>query len=261
LSPSENIALNNYAKIFQSSGEYSKENLERHIDRFRDLDKMLPSSSSTFHLISNTDTGGIEFISKNFSRVTGLEPKDFLEGGAAAYMSRIHPGELHLWLRLMADLMQFYETNYSASDLKRLDFQYNYRFKTGSGKFSNLIVNQVNLLADKKGKPVVNIGSFTLLGSNEHLPVCASVRYLNRKNQYVSVFTKNYNPERIIESITSRERDVVRLLSMGFSNLEIATKLCISHHTVKTHRKNLMAKTGARNSIALVATFVKKGLI
>jgi len=49
------------------------------------------------------------------------------------------------------------------------------------------------------------------------------------------------------EKLTEREKDVLKLLLKGFSNKEVADKLIISPHTVITHRKNIIEKTGIRS--------------
>jgi len=49
------------------------------------------------------------------------------------------------------------------------------------------------------------------------------------------------------EKLTDREKDVLKLLLKGMSNKEVADKLIISPHTVITHRKNIIEKTGIRS--------------
>jgi DNA-binding CsgD family transcriptional regulator len=51
---------------------------------------------------------------------------------------------------------------------------------------------------------------------------------------------------------TFKEKEVLALISMGLTTKEIAGKLNISHHTVETHRKNLLRKSEAKNSAQLV---------
>jgi two-component system nitrate/nitrite response regulator NarL len=48
-------------------------------------------------------------------------------------------------------------------------------------------------------------------------------------------------------AITRRERDVLELVSAGFSNREIAAKLFVSENTVKTHLRNIMDKYHFKN--------------
>lgn len=47
--------------------------------------------------------------------------------------------------------------------------------------------------------------------------------------------------------LSSREVEILQLLKDGYSNKEVSQKLFLSELTVKTHRKNIMAKMGARN--------------
>lgn len=52
-------------------------------------------------------------------------------------------------------------------------------------------------------------------------------------------------------SLTLREQEVVALLGQGLANKQIAAKLLISTHTVKTHVRSAMEKTGLRTRILL----------
>lgn len=49
-----------------------------------------------------------------------------------------------------------------------------------------------------------------------------------------------------------REIEIIKLLSKGFTSNEIAEKLFISEHTVKTHRKNILRKTDLKNTSQLM---------
>lgn len=63
------------------------------------------------------------------------------------------------------------------------------------------------------------------------------------------------------ETLTSREREILKLIAEGFKNKEIASDLCISVKTVEKHRANLMEKLDLHNVSALTAYAIKKGLI
>jgi DNA-binding NarL/FixJ family response regulator len=52
--------------------------------------------------------------------------------------------------------------------------------------------------------------------------------------------------------LTEREREIIRLIALERTNGEIAAALFISEDTVKTHRKNLMAKLNVRSVAGLV---------
>jgi DNA-binding CsgD family transcriptional regulator len=52
--------------------------------------------------------------------------------------------------------------------------------------------------------------------------------------------------------LTTKEKTVLSLVSSGLTTKQIANVLSISHHTVESHRKNLLRKCGAKNSAELV---------
>ena len=55
-----------------------------------------------------------------------------------------------------------------------------------------------------------------------------------------------------LEKLTKRERTIIHLISQGAKNKDVAEKLHISDHTVKTHLYSAFRKTNARNRIELV---------
>ena len=63
------------------------------------------------------------------------------------------------------------------------------------------------------------------------------------------------------ETLTRREREILKLIAEGHKNKEIADLLCISVKTVGKHRANLMEKLGLHNVAALTALAAEKGLI
>ncbi|MEY5027251.1 MAG: hypothetical protein RLZZ244_2779 [Verrucomicrobiota bacterium] len=63
------------------------------------------------------------------------------------------------------------------------------------------------------------------------------------------------------EELTSREKEVVRLLVLGRSNKEIAVELGISAATVKLHVGNLLQKLGALDRLQAATIAIKRGLV
>jgi len=63
------------------------------------------------------------------------------------------------------------------------------------------------------------------------------------------------------EQLTDREIDILRELVKGFTNKEIADKLNISIHTVITHRKNIMDKTGIKSLSGLAIYAITMNII
>jgi len=66
---------------------------------------------------------------------------------------------------------------------------------------------------------------------------------------------------RLLDALTEREREVLRLVGQGFSNEEIARELVVSPLTAKTHVSRIMAKLGARDRVRLVVLAYETGLV
>ena len=63
------------------------------------------------------------------------------------------------------------------------------------------------------------------------------------------------------ETLTHREREILKLIAEGYKNKEIADDLCISVKTVEKHRANIMEKLGLHNVQALTTFAIEKGLV
>ena len=74
-------------------------------------------------------------------------------------------------------------------------------------------------------------------------------------------FRKKDNHHNITPVLTSREKDVLRLLAEDLTGIEIAKKLNISHHTVDAHRKNMLSKFNVRTTVGLVKLAIERGLL
>ncbi len=61
--------------------------------------------------------------------------------------------------------------------------------------------------------------------------------------------------------LTTREQELLKLIVNGYTNQEIADKVFLSVETIKTYRKNLIQKLGAKNSMILVKIALEKKLI
>jgi len=72
---------------------------------------------------------------------------------------------------------------------------------------------------------------------------------------------KRAKPLSAWETLTQREREILKLIAEGYKNKEIAEYLCISFKTVEKHRANLMKKLDLHNVQTLTALALEKGLI
>lgn len=63
------------------------------------------------------------------------------------------------------------------------------------------------------------------------------------------------------DTLTQREREVLKLVGEGYKNKEIGDYLCISVKTVEKHRANIMQKLDLHTASALTSYAVERGLV
>ncbi len=65
----------------------------------------------------------------------------------------------------------------------------------------------------------------------------------------------------LYDSLSLREKEVLRYILNGSTNKQIAENLCVSISTVKSHRSSLMKKLGVNNVTSLAKLAAKKGFM
>ena len=93
-----------------------------------------------------------------------------------------------------------------------------------------------------------------------------AIRQVMESGTYITDSTSRLVMESFMErnknsQISPREKEIIQLLSDGFTTKKIAEKLFISPHTVETHRQNILLKLGLKNTAELIKYSIQKGLV
>ncbi len=75
-----------------------------------------------------------------------------------------------------------------------------------------------------------------------------------------STFHQYKQKSPLVEELTSREKEIIKYISQGFTNIQIGEKLFISPRTVDTHRTNIMRKIDVHNVASLIRFAFQNGL-
>ncbi len=244
--------LNIYDEVFDSYHELTQGTIKLHMDKFMELDQILPPSLS-FFIITNTTLNQFPFVSKNFEANLGLDPKLMSSVGAPYWLSHFHPDDLPIWVNMLGDLMTYTMTHIAPDKRMNLSYTWNFRLRTSNSNYVNLFEHQSPLLLDSSGKPIVGVGHLTIIGEDSPMPIKASIKSLNEQNEYETVYVKNYSQLALSDELTNRENDIIRLLAMKKTSKEIGTALHISSHTVDTHRRNILKKLSLSSTGELIA--------
>ena len=106
-----------------------------------------------------------------------------------------------------------------------------------------------------------------MLKSEKNADFGAAIRQLYQQGHYFSpevakdlaVSIRKHSKDSV--TLSQREQEVLECLYKGSSTKEIAEELFISHHTVESHRKNLIHKFEAKNSVHLIYLALQKGFL
>ena len=95
------------------------------------------------------------------------------------------------------------------------------------------------------------LGVIRVLGKSFTIQINLEVSDIN---EAVFLIRKKLNKQVEInhQKLSIREIEVFGLIMQGFTNHEIAKKLFISYETVRSHRKNILEKSGAKNTASLI---------
>lgn len=83
-------------------------------------------------------------------------------------------------------------------------------------------------------------------------------------SQLVNIISEFFSKNKLDETddeLTIREKEVLRLIALGFTNKTIAEKLFISAHTVISHRKNITEKLGIKSIPGLTVYAIIQNIV
>ncbi len=237
-----------YNFIFES---YDKPSLEKHIEKIIEMDRFLPYSS-TFFCITNTQDLTFEYVSKNYKASLGLDPNELKEKGMRYFWSRIHPEDIEFWLQALNSLMKFTLSEIPKEKRQDASYTWNFRFKNAQNVYINVVQNTTPLIFDSENKPIIGLAHYTIMHPDVKLDITASAKLLNDKQEYETIYFDSFSQKLLHDSVTNRERDIIRLLILDKTSKEISEKLNISSHTVDTHRRNILKKLDITSTGELV---------
>ncbi len=130
-----------------------------------------------------------------------------------------------------------------------------------------LVILSMHLNSNKIQEAVAAKVSGYLLKTSSDEEVEYAIKTIMDGNEFFSkeaqeeLINSYKNEESKPFQLTPREKEILKLVCAEYNSHEIAEELSISSHTADTHRRNLMSKTGSKNSIGLVKYAIENNLI
>ncbi|TBW27130.1 response regulator transcription factor [Gramella sp. KN1008] len=264
------------SKELEKITEYWKENYSSHVSEYRPFEishdfkrfaSMFALGNSYMYIVNLHDFG-LEYISesvKSFVKkdIGDIELKDILQTVVSEEIENIH---------LKSQVINEFYTSFLQKD-EVLDYKniFFYRMKDPSGQVRTMLYQAIPLNVLENGAPEHVLCIQTDVS---HLKVTAtdtvSLIHMNGGKCYynVEVTKGKFDPETceratkdLSELFSEREIEIIKELANGLNAQDIARKLNLSPHTVMTHRKNILQKSGCSNTAQLVAKCITGGVI
>jgi DNA-binding CsgD family transcriptional regulator len=217
------------------------------------LENMMKSNNQ-FFLIFDMIRMKVEFSSTGSRELLRIDPDDI---SPYHFKEATHPEDLR---RNELGLATLFKAAHELFVAKKGDIliSTNFRFRNHTGNYSNQLV-QCYLFYS----PAPN-DSVYLININTEIDCFKKIK--NGFHYYIGNDMSNfrYPDEELLQighNFSDREFEIIKLIQQGFDSEKIAEKLFLSKHTVNTHRKNILDKTGKTHISELIYDLHEKGLL
>lgn len=186
----------------------------------------------------------------------GFTARDWIERGPEWVLTRVYPEDVRRLKDLHQALFDFYYT-IPVAEREGYKYVWECRIVRKDEKVIWLMQQGTFIEIDPEGRPML---TFDTISETTH--------HKKDNSMTLTMFRHEDNPTlKLYFPITGngpfskREIELIKLLAEGHSSKEIAEKLFISPHTVDTHRRNMLKKSGTKDSSKLVVYARENGLI
>jgi DNA-binding CsgD family transcriptional regulator len=217
-----------------------------------------------FVYIFNYRTSQYEFFSDSLKSELGYDSNLFLgDQGAQFVYTLLQEEQASVFMgKVMTDILTYISAN-STNETGR-DFRFTCCLKLKNAQNNNkwFIIDTNIIQTDQNGFPVRSLVTCTNIDQYKKDNVLHyTVLKKDRDGVYQAVFQGQVNEEEDEFKLTQRELEIMKLIGEGYTNMEIADKLCISLNTAQTHRKNLLKKTQCKGTAELTTLAFSRGIL
>jgi DNA-binding CsgD family transcriptional regulator len=214
----------------------------------------MTENHNQFFYIADIIQMKVLFTSKRSKQMIGIEPEEVTP---YHFMEAVHPGDsqrLNLGRSKIIKLAQtlfIEEKGYTIMST-------NYRIRNPLGKYSDLLIQGYLFYTTIPYKTVfflkihTNISGQKRIKHGYHYYIGTDLAYFRYPD--VELLQKG-------NVFSLREFEIIRLIESGLNSEEIAEKLFISPHTVNTHRRNILEKTGKTHISEVIYYLKERGVL
>ena len=214
-----------------------------------------------YYFILNFYDLQFKYVHPAVEEIVGCKPEDF---NFDLLFEKMHPDDAVQIPRKESAATEFFYKMIPTEKIPFYKASYTFRLKDGQGGWKNILHQSIALQVDGNGRI--------------HFVLCVhtDITYLSLmpddRISFIGIhgdpsfYALSTDPKTFMQPrpdivLSAREKEIVQLLADGLSSKQIAAKLFLSSHTVDTHRRNLLKKTGSKNTLELAVICLKRSLI
>lgn len=224
---------------------------------FNDLTNSIISTGPFYYYVIDFYDMSVSQVSPSIRDIHGLDPETVTFNDILGTM---HPDDLNFVASAESSISDFFCKKVGAEKLLNYKINYCIRGRIPNGEYVMMNHQAIMLTLNRNGGYGKSLNIHTRI---DHLTDANTYRFsligLNNEPSYMNLKTDGNFAK--TSTFSKREIDIIKCISEGLNNQEIADQLFISVLTVKKHRYNILQKSDCKNTAQLIKTSILQGLI
>lgn len=223
-----------------------------------------------YYYVIDSPTLTFDIVSPSTESLLGIPPEEVTLPGL---IERVHPDDVAFMIRCEDVVAHFLKNCIPAEKMVRYKISYCLRERTVRHGYRLFLLQTITMRTTTDGALLKVFGSHTdITHLTDTNPRRLSFIGLRGEPSYMDLdvfdprIFEDFEPyaagNRMMASPYSpRELEIIRLMALGMTTQEIATRLFLSANTIETHRKNILRKSTCKNTTELVVHCIWSGYI
>ncbi len=260
--PQGDIAYRQFMEFWKSEHEREPVGNKKKFHMHTSILDELAHNNETLFLLFDRSKWEIQYFGKNMESIFGYPNEELKKLNLQLLFRALPTHHLSFPITISKWINEVYASAGEIKEINRLKFSYcGLQVKHKKGHYLSLLVQYLCIEKDAKGRStngiVIAEDASHLLKGNFYWARCSC----SETGDFFGYINSNKKSEQKQDIISEREKEVLRLIAKGHSSKEISNLLFIAQNTVNRHRKNMIARTGAKDTTALVHICRRVGII
>lgn len=219
------------------------------------------AAGSYYYYILDFENLELNMVSDSVRSILGIEPDVY---PVSKLLEIVHPEDIEKMHEKETAAGEFLFNKIPKEQIPHYKVVYLLRMRHANGSYKTILHQSKTIVLSNDGKIQQTLGIHTDV-TYLNMPIDHKISFIsNRYPSYHSLQVGeelDLNNKSSLDAMTKREKEIVKLLSLGKNFNEMAKVLNVSPHTVNTHKRNILKKSKCNNTTELVARCIREGTI